>query len=178
MLLNKLPCLDKGYVALLDSANDSQKLNDIRAEFLSHLTDYSKLMFTGSMTLVLKCPIFVQVHLSQFGFTIAHTRPSNDIEAYIPNVGEIGCPDLETSGLIADDIYRTTDALLLNPKAYQTDGCNRFISQILMPISTYTTIIVHGGAENWKKFITQTDLPSPIESYRAVVEQIHKAEWK
>lgn len=177
MLLNKLPCLDKGYVALISSANDSTRLEDVRAEFLPHLPTIEKLMPTGAMTLVFKCPLFVQIHISQYGFKILHTKPGN-VEAYLPNVGEIGSPDLETNRLIADDIFRTTDALLINPRAYQGDGCDRFISQILMPISTYTTILVYGTTETWKAFYTQTGLPAPIESYRAAVEQIYKAEWK
>jgi hypothetical protein len=177
MLLNKIPCLDKGHVALISASNNNRLLDDIRGEYLSHLPNVEKLMSTAAMTLVFKCPIFIQTHLSQFGFKIIHTRPSSDVEAYVPNVGEVGGSDLDTNRDIADDMFRTTEALFINPKAYQSDGCDRFISQLLMPISTYTTIIVHGPADTWKAFFSQSGLPAPIEAYRAAVEQIYKAEW-
>lgn len=177
MLLNKIPVLDKGYVALLNAANPYVKMKDIKDNYLQHLENTEKLNPIASMTLITKCPIFVQTHLSQFNLNIIHTRP-NEIEAYVPNVTEISGPDLDTNRDIADDLYRTTEALMINPKAYQSDGCDKFISHVIMPISTYTTIIVHGDIIAWKSFLMQSKLPSPIESYRIAIEQIYSAEWR
>ena len=178
MLLNKLPCLDKGYVALVSSMNDSNHLKDIGTEFFGVTAINPKTLNIGYMTLAVKCPLFIHTHLAQFEFNIITTKPSKDVEAYIPNPGEIGSKDSEVNRVIADDINRTIEALFINPKAYQADGCDRFISHLIMPISTYTTILVTGRYDQWSKFINQTGLPAPIESYRLMVDQIFKAEWK
>lgn len=176
MLLNKLPCLDKGYVAYLDSSGDSSKLKDIALEFFKK-TDGRFLSDISSLTLVIKCPLFLQLHLSQYQFKII-TIPSQELEAYVPNVGEVGCPDHNTAKVIAGDIEQTTEALLINPKAYQADGCDRFASQVLTPISTYTTLIVHGSYSEWHKFAGQNNLPSGMVPYGNAVQQIMNAEWK
>ena len=174
-LLNKLPTLDKGYVALLSSTNDAQKLRDI-LPYISNQS-LSKELDISSMTLLVKCPLFVQLHLSQHSLTILNTRLQEELEAFIPNETEIGSPDLENNRLISDDVKRTTEALLINPSAYQSDGCDRFISQVLTPISTYTTIIVHGTRRNWLSLLSQDNLPYPINCYQKTIDKIYNAEW-
>jgi hypothetical protein len=176
MLVNKIPCLDKGYVALLSSSNDSQKLSAIQDEYFS-AQKTSSLLDLGTMTLVIRCPLFVQLNLSKFQFTVI-TAKSEALEAYIPNPGEICSGDHETDCLISDDIQRTTDALLINPKAYRNDGCDQFMSQIISPISVYTTLIVHGSYNEWSKYCRQEGLPVTINAYAKAIEQIKIAEWK
>jgi len=176
MLLNKIPCLDKGYVALIDSSCTSEKLNDVAMEFFKK-NNSQFLREISTLTLVIKCPLFVQLHLSTQEFKIV-TVPVTEIDAYCPNLGEVASPDVNTNRLIADNIKTTTDALLINPAAYQADGCDRFISQVLTPVSTYTTLIVHGSYNNWNKFINQQKLPLPMKSYVKAVTQIMNAEWR
>jgi hypothetical protein len=126
---------------------------------------------------VIKCPLFVQLNLSTHSFTIVSTNVT-DVEAYIPNVGEIGASDLETSRNISANMKMTTDALLINPKAFQEDGCDRFISQVLTPLNTYTTLIVHGSYNEWKKFCNQQRVPNPTKSYIKAITQIMNSEWR
>lgn len=176
MLLSRLPCLDKGYVALIDSSCPSQKLNDVAMEFFKKDNSVF-LRDISTLTLVIKCPLFVQLNLSTQGFQIV-TVPTEVVEAYCPNLAEVSSPDVNTSKLIADNIKASTDALLINPLAFQTDGCDRFISQVIMPVSTYTTLIVCGSYNEWKKFTNQPKLPLPIKSYVKAVTQIMNAEWR
>ena len=178
MLLNKLAVLDKGYVALISSSNDSERLKEISEEFFGLSKPNPKMLKLGTMTIAMKCPLFVHVHMAQYGLAIMNTKPSPETEAYCPNPGEVGSKDLETSRAIADDISRTTEALLINTKAYQADGCNRFLSHIIMPISTYTTILVSGTYEEWSRFTGHAGLPAPIEAYRMTVQQVLDVEWK
>lgn len=177
MLLNKLPCLDKGYVAYLDSSGDSSKLQEIALEFFQK-AEWGFLTSTASLTLAIKCPLFLQLHLSQYDFKIITARLSTEVEAYVPNVGEVKCKDHETAKAIAGDMERTTAALLINAKAYQTDGCDRSTSQILTPISTYTTLIVSGSYNEWKRFSSQKGVPSGIVPYVNAVQQVMQMEWK
>lgn len=176
MLLNKIPCLDKGYVALLDSSCDHTKLSEISQEFFKK-DDSRFLRELGTLTLVIKCPLFVQLNLSTFNLKVLNV-PTAEVEAYLPNVGEVSAPDPTTGKEMADVIKAATDALLINQVALQQDGCDRFTSQVLAPISTYTTLIVYGPYNEWKRFCEQPRLPAPIKAYVRAVTQIANVEWK
>jgi hypothetical protein len=170
MLLNKIPVLDKGYVALIDSCNTTQKLRDIGTEFYSG--EYPvELEEIGYLTLVIKCPLFFQLYLSKFNLSIIDANnPNQEHEAYIPNPGEIGCRERLDSEAISDDI---------NPLAYQADGADRFISQVITPINVYTTLIVSGKYNDWCKLLNvRKNGPKPILEYIKAIEQIITAEWK
>jgi len=177
MLLNKIPTLDKGYVALLDSSMTTSVMRDVGAEFYGgeYPTSLEEL---GTMTVVMKCPLFIQLALSKFNLRILDANGTGPLEAYTPDVGAIGAPDRLDAQAIADDIARTTDALLINPRAYQADGADRFVSQVMSPISTYTTIIVSGSYGEWCKFSYQEKLPGAIAAYGRSLQQIIEAEWK
>lgn|GEM_PF-3986920 len=176
MLLNKIPCLDKGYVALISSACNGVRLNEVRDEYFG-AHDTPALKKFGYMTVAFKCPLFVQTNLSQFNLAILPGR-AVELEAYVPNAGEIGSRDRQLNEEIADDISRTTDALLINPRAYIADGADRFVAQILTPVSCYTTLIVGGTYNEWLQYIQQRSVPAPLISYINGIKQIMDAEWK
>lgn len=176
MLLNRIPVLDKGYVALIDSCNTTSKLRDMGSEFFNG--EYPPaLEELGSLTVVMKCPLFVQLNLSKFNFKIINTD-TRQLDIYMPNVGEIGASDRSTCEIISDDIMRTSNALLINPKAYQADGADAFISQVITPINVYTTLI-QGSYKEWCAFaFNQNKAPAPIKAYTIALQQIISAEWK
>lgn len=177
MLLNKIPVLDKGYVALIDSCNTTAKLREIGTEFFGgeYPTSLEEL---GSLTIAIKCPLFVQLAISKFNLQVIDANSSPGLDAYIPNPGEVGAPERLDNEAIADDISRTTDALIINSRAYQADGCDRFVSQLTTPINVYTTLIVSGSYSEWCKLANQTKLPGPIEAYANSISQIIEVEWK
>lgn len=178
MLLSKLPVLDKGYVALLDSTMATPKLREIGQEFYGG--EYpTALEELGNLTLAFKCPLFVQLALSKFNLRVIDANiQQGEPEAYIPSAAAIAGNDVVTSQLISDDILKTTDALLINPRAYQADGCDKFVSQVISPINVYTTLIIQGSYGEWCKFAYQTRFPGPIKQYAEAVQQIITAEWK
>lgn len=176
MLLNKIPVLDKGYVALIDSCNTTKKLREIGQEFYGGEYPVA-IEALGNLTLVLKCPLFVQLALSKYDFKVIDANNNSTPEAYIPSAAAIQASDVGTSQDISDDILRTTEALLINPKAYQADGCDRFVSQVLTPINIYTSLIVQGSYSEWCKFAYQDRLPEPIKQYASAVRQIIESEW-
>jgi hypothetical protein len=181
MLLSKLPALDKGYVALIDSCNTATKLREIDKEFFDSKTP-GVLLDLGHMTIVMKCPLFVQLNLSKFSFKVINTYGSNtqvhEQCTYTPNPGEIGAREATICNGISADIAKTAAALLINPSAYQADGADHFISHINTPISIYTTILVHGSYDEWCKWCDQKRAPAPIAAYIDLVKQIKSAEWK
>lgn len=177
MLLNKIPVLDNGYVALISSTLSGQLYQETVDEFMG-ARDNKRLNKVCYAVLAFKAPIFVQLYLAQHGLTLVSALENSEITAYKPNPGEIGCTDHADNKNIADDISRTTDTLLLNPKAYQADGADSFMSQLIMPISTYATFLVSGSLETWQSFYQRKTVPNAIKSYVNAVEHIIRAEWK
>lgn len=176
MLLNKLPVLDNGYVALIDSTLPHKRYESVVDEFF-RATPIPAIHKLCHAVIVFKAPLFVQLHLAQHGLTLVSTRVQ-EAEAYVPSVGEVGSDSHEINKMISEDMANTTEALLINPKAYQSDGCDPFISQVMMPVSSYATFLVCGSLEAWQKFYNTKSVPAPIRSYASAVEQIIKAEWK
>lgn len=176
MLLNEIPVLDKGYVALIDGSMGTAKYKQIIDHFYGAV-DSPHLKKMCYAVLAFKAPIFVQMHLAQHGLTMLGTKLSTN-DAYVPSIGEINSSSLENNKLISDDISRTTDALLINPSAYQTDGCDKFISQVIMPVSSYTTFIVGGTIDAWRGFYKNKSVPAPIRAYANTVKDIIESEWR
>jgi hypothetical protein len=176
MLLNKINVLDKGYVALMSTSNDGDLLHKISVELLKKNLDQN-LYALSSMTLVIKCPLFVQLNLMKFNFNVVDL-PVDSLEAFTPDITDVGGQNLEVAHDIADDLKRTQDALLINPAAYQKDGCDRFISQVNSPVSVYNEIIISGPLANWLKFARQNNLPKPVKAYADAVKGIIINEWK
>lgn len=176
MLLNKISVLDKGFVGLLTSNVDGKQLQDIQDTYFKTKINM-KLLSLCSATMIVKCPLFVQLNLSQYGFDIVST-PSDDVEAYIPDVAAVSGETTSDRQRMAQYIETTTDALLLNQSGMPMDGADDFTSQMLTPINTYNEIIVHGGLRQWVNFLNQKNLPAPVESYRKSLLGILEVEWK
>lgn len=176
MLLNKINVLDKGFVAPLSFSGNGKLLQDIQDHYFKTKTNL-KLLDISSATLVIKCPLFVQLNLSQYGLNII-TTPSDSIEAYIPDLSSIDGETLEDKTEIANYIKITTEALLLNHQGIVMDGGSRFTAQLLTPITVYNELIVSGKLANWITFIKQKKLPKELEVFRAAVEDILSSEWR
>ena len=176
MLLNKENILDKGFVAPLQFNGGSRLLQELQDHYFRTKTNI-KLLNLASATLIIKCPLFVQLNLSQYGLDIIST-PSDDVEAYIPDVSMIEGDSLEDRQRIAQYIKTTTEALLLNQQGMPMDGGSDFTSQLLSPITVYNEIIVHGNLKKWLMFLKQKKLPKELELYRCQVEILLETEWK
>jgi hypothetical protein len=174
--LNQRPVLDKGWVALHSASLNHEDFSHILKSHFRGVIDSRILDMTYAM-LSIRCPLFVQLTFSEHGLSYSADRSSSVVEAYIPNVAEVNAPDLETSTLIQKDIEQTTEALILNPKAYQSDNCDIFISQVISPINIYNTLIVHGTLTQWMRYIEQRSLPRPVEAYRKAIEECLQGEW-
>lgn len=177
MKLNKISVLDKGFVSLLSTANDEKLLKTIEEEYYNSAF-YPQLKELAMATFIIKCPLFVQLYLAsrpEFNFTI-FTAPQTSIEAYVPDETEIDTKP-EDAVEIKKHIHNTTEALLINPKALQHDGCNRFISQVITPVSVYSELIVSANLTNWVEFLRKKNLPSPIAAYQTAVGEFLKAIW-
>lgn len=177
MLLNKINLLDSGHVALISSSNVGVRLKELADEFfLADLHD--SFLDIATLTIYVKCPLFVQLYLSRYDLKIITVQPkSEELQAYKPDLTDVGAPDRLDSEAIADDINRTTEALLINPKAYQADGCDRFTSQVIMPISVYTELIVHGSLRAFLDLLKDQPRPKAIAVYKDAINDIVVAEW-
>jgi hypothetical protein len=160
--MNQIPVLDKGYVSLVSSSMSREKLMTIQGQYFRGKAE-DRLLDIPHLHMEIKCPLFVQLAITQ-GLNCV-TRSATNLEAYKPSVNDIKANDLQLSEDIAQDIHHTTEALLMNPKAYQTDGCDIFISQVISPISIYNTILVSGTLRQWIDFANREGLASPIDQF-------------
>jgi hypothetical protein len=176
MLLNKINVLDKGFVTLIGSSGNGKLLQDLQETYFKTKINM-KLLDICSATLIIKCPLFVQLNLAQFGFDIIST-PSDNVEAYLPDVGAIQASSLEESQRIANYITATTEALLLNHKGFSMDGADKFTAQMLTPINVYNEVIICGNLKNWISYLKQSVVPEPLKAYQRAVEEVLTTEWK
>ena len=178
MLLNEIKVLDKGSVALLSSSNGGARLKEL-SDTLFGALPHDGFGDIATATLIIKCPLFLQLKLSQYGLKIIQAPQKGHVEAYAPDLTDIGAADPQDGAAIADDINRTTEALLINPKAYQSDGCNEFVAQAITPINVYTTLVVHGSLNQWIHYLaSDAKAPDLVKKYNAAIQDILKAEWK
>lgn len=173
--LNKIPVLDNGYASLISVSLGEEQVRNLRGILFRNRRRES---FAEQIQvhLLIKSPVFVQLSLGSSGITWINSM-ERGAGAYIPQVSEIRASDLERSRLIQEDIKQTTEALLLNPKAYQMDTCDQFISQVITPVSVYNTYLATANLSSWINYTKRDDLPSPIEAYRKVIYDMLKAEW-
>lgn len=174
-LTNKINVLDKGYVAAYSLSMGRTEFTELQNLYYNGVID-STLLQIPQVHLEIKCPLFVQLNLSKYGIQTT-SKIVKEVEAYVPTVDEINAVDLATSEEIQKVISNTTEALLLNPKGLQMDGCNRFISQLICPISMYNTIMSSGNLDQWIRFANQEHLPDSVEQYRKAVAELLLAEW-
>lgn len=175
-MLNEIPVLDKGYVAILSSSISGDMFLSLKKEFFKDSLDH-RLLDVPVIHLKIKCPLFVQLTFAEHGLSYIVNRSQGKPDAFVPTVPDIRAIDLEASEAISKDIEQTTSALLLNPRAYQMEGCDPFISQVISPISVYNVLIVSGTLSQWLAYMKQTNLPAPIEAYRATIRDAVMAEF-
>ena len=174
--MNKVNVLDKGFVALLEASCTGKQLQDLQDTYFKTKVNL-KLLSLCSATLIIKCPLFVQLNLAQFGFNLIST-PSDKVEAFIPNVSDIDGNTLEDRQEIEKYIRVTTEALLLNSKGMEMDGGDSFTAQLLTPISIYNELIVNGSLREWVNFLNQKNLPDSMGNYQKAVSAILSVEWR
>jgi len=172
-----IPVLDKGHVALLGKTMDGLAVQSLIFNFNAGVFD-SKFLDIPVMALNVKCPLFVQLWLMENGIKVIPQRNSSAIvEAYIPSVPDLKIADLSVAEEVQQSIAHTTEALLLNPKGYQMDGCERFISQIISPISVYNTLVAYGSLNAWLEITERKGLLGPIDEYRKAIKDVVHSEW-
>lgn len=179
MQLNKIPVLDKGFVAGISFAMPNKILSTVKSFYFKN--NFAPQLYKyANATLILKCPLFINFALYKFNFDILTLNANSDdglVETYIPNEGEIGGTDVNTAKDIKDAMEQTSSALKLSAEAFVMDGCDNFVAQVNLPISVYNEVMVSGSLELWLKFTKQKNLPKPIESYRQVIEDVLRAQW-
>lgn len=173
--MNKIQVLDHGYVMLRSSSMSTKTLRSTYNSF-KKLNDHEHLDLLHA-SIEIRCPLFVQLALSHTGLNIISGKDSRKLESYRPTVADIGGNSLEDAENIKDAIERAIEALLINPRAFQMDGCDRFISQVVSPVSVYNRILVSGNLHRWTIFTKKDGLPAPIEAYRQTIEDVLVSEW-
>lgn len=178
--MNEIKVLDKGHVELFSSSMNNEQLRELMQFYSISKPDKidPAILAVPQLHLKIKCPLFVQLTFGHYQLTTTNKKLGLSApQAYIPDINNIKALDLEASTAIQADIAQTTGALLINPKAYQSERCDKFISQLITPISVYNEIIVSGSLKEWINYILQKNLPEPIEAYRSTIEAVLLSEW-
>ena len=175
MMKNEIPVLDKGYVAFLSSSLNGEELLAIEKEHFKNKIN-RELWDMASLTLQIRCPIFVQLYLQKFDIKVVNTV-EKEVECYIPDLSEIKTGDHNTDREIAEYIKQTTESLLITSKALEKDNLDRFLSHSLVPVSVYNTIVASGSLSQWIKLL-QGKSPAQIDAYRSTIYDIALTEWK
>jgi hypothetical protein len=172
--INKIPVLDKGYVGIFSLSVGNDELNELVVSFnLRQPDDY---LCLPHVHMAVKCPLFVQLWMGRYQLHMV-TKPGKVKEAYYPDESEVKAKTLEVSKEIAGDIKATTEALLINPKAYTYDGCDSHVAQIITPINVYNELMVSGSLLQWLPIMRAKNLPKPIEAYSKAIKNVLEAEW-
>jgi hypothetical protein len=173
MLLNRIPVLDKGFVAPLTFDPTDLSCLEMEKEFKLSQSELKRIAY---MTILIKCPLFVLLNFYKYGIKVLNVNNAS-VDAYVADESEIGTADCRTNKEIADHIAMTVKALLLSIKGFTMDGCDPHVAQTVAPVSTYVTVIASASVADWEHYVAQKSLPRQIELYRAVVDGIIKAEW-
>lgn len=175
MILAKQEVLDKGWVALLSYSNSSKELQDIQDCFFTTKANL-RLLDIASATIAIKCPLFVQLNLARHLSIIDATE--DKIEAYIPDISELNTGSNQDDLRVFRYFEETTESLMMNSPGLITEGCDPFLAQVLMPVSVYNRVIVHGSLHDWIKFLKQKNLPKPILAYQSTIYDVLSAQWR
>lgn len=176
-MLNKIPVLDKGYVGAVDSALSGQVLKELQDEHYGGKIN-RELLDQATLTLQIKCPVFVRQFLQQRGVLLTNI-PEKEIECYVPDVSEISTGDLNTDKEIHEYMKSTSEALILTSKALKKDGLDRHMAQNLMPISVYNTVIASASLSVWMRAVSYKKKAPPyaIQAYADTICDVMEAEW-
>ena len=170
------PVLDKGYVKLISATFVGDQLPIFLATWNRGRPD-PRLLSVPTLTLEIKAPLFVRMFLAESGIIVFDRKGQESSEAYVPTVAEVNASVLAVGEQIQANIAATTEALLMNPKAYAADHCDRFVAQVITPVSLYNEFVAHGSLWQWSDIILAQSLPLPIEAYRNAIDGVMVAEW-
>ena len=172
--MSNIPILNKGYVRLISSSIDNKELLNICGRVYRG-KQAASLLDIPYLHIELKIPLMGVLALASHNIKITQV-PDKIAEFYIPSIGDIGGKDSDTAHQIINSIKTTTEALALNAKAYQMDGCPTMISQSIVPVGIYTTLIAHASLKDWINFTTE-DYPSPISEISNTILNILESNW-
>lgn len=179
-LFNQIPVLDKGFVGYVSVGLPTKEMNKLSHHYFKANIP-RELIDLGTVTLIMKFPMFVQLHLIQeYGLKVINAQPATSepkIETYTPTVSDIGSGDTSLSQDIVEHMEQTANSLEVTVKGYQRDGCDHFVSQVNLPIGVYNEAIVHGSISQWVRFLKRKNLPKPVAAYQEAVFQIIKADF-
>ena len=173
------PVVDKGYVKLMAATFTHNNLRNLNANFFKDPKYglHNQLLDIPTVSIEVKSPIFVQLTFGNQGLQTVIKNTASEPEVFTPCLTDIKAESLEASKAILADLKNTSGALLMNPKAYQYEKCDPFISQVNTPIAVYNTYMVSGTLRQWIRYITQVQYPAPIGVYRDAILEIIKAEY-
>ena len=174
--LNKITVLDNGWVALLSASCTGNIIKEIQTYYYD-IKPNRAIAAIPHATLVVRCPLFVQLYLANFDLTLRQLKGLKEKQLYVPTEVDIGAPELKDSISIRDHIKQTLEALVVSSEGYKMDGCNASAAQVVLPVSVYSDIMLSGSMAQWIEVLSHKTTTPQINQYKAVICNILLAEW-
>lgn len=159
----KIPTLDKGYVQLWSFAPNSAQIRQLSS--LTRNQNIDQLYEIVYIFLNIKCPYFILIPLVSSGLR-AVPFAGRAKDAYVPTVDTVRSGSVELDITISKSIESTIDSLMMNQKAYTSDGCNSFTASLTTPVAAYWEGVVHGSMRDLLRFCAMPGLHPLVAEYQ------------
>lgn len=168
--------LDKGSIELLYVAPDNNKLHSYMWSMYRGL-GHPDLLEIAQAAFSIRAPIFVWMSLTSCRIQTFMSKNDPRLEFFCPSEADVKAKNLEASQGISRSMKMNAEGAALNTAAYKMDGCDTYLAQIGLPVSTYATGIATGSLREWLLFTEQENIPMPIEAYKQQVKQFLEPEF-
>jgi hypothetical protein len=172
--LGSTPVLDNGWVRLVSMSPSGKELKIFTEQYRKSGVDTATLDLTN-IIFEIKLPLLILVSMGRLKYTL---HPVETLRhAWIPNVADLGCKNLETAQDIHESISMTIEAQISNIDMYTKDGCNSWVAKQTMPISSYATVMMYGNLLEWAEFCKKQGAPTAIKAYQDIIAGIISSEY-
>lgn len=174
--LNKLPVLDKGYVAMMSCSPSYQEhVRMMSSFFRNRLTQ--NLIDVTYVHLEVKCPYFILIPMISSNIKVI-SSVNQATDAFVPTVEHISSGSLDNDRDISESMSITIDSLMLNQKAYVHDGCNALVASLTTPVAAYWDGVMYASMSEWARFMFAKGLHPIVKQYQTAIYNAISTEYK
>jgi len=162
-----------GWVRISGMSPDSKRWRYIWEQYFKTRKVKSILEMT-SISFEMNLPIFVLLSFGRINYFINPT--TSFTSTYTPTSDEIGSKQLQNNQDIVDSMSMNLQALLANRESYIVDGCNSFVANTVLPISTYVNVVSTASLLMWAEYCKVLGFSNQISIYQGVIFNLIKGQ--
>ena len=174
--LNKLPVLDKGYVAMISCSPSYQDHLCMMSSFFRNRLTHNLIDVTF-VHLEVKCPYFILIPMISSGIKVV-SSVNQITDAFCPTIEHISSGSHANDKDISESMRFTIESLMINQKAYVHDGCNSLVASVTTPVAAYWEGVMYASMTEWAKFIFAKGLHPIVKQYQSAISDMISTEYK